>query len=90
MNALLINSVKAKEVAVIVYEKFNSDEGIFGHNVMPEDFLPTWGSDLSYSGIDRGSYEHLLFITMVVSIDYQRNADQLWDAGRKTFEDKAD
>jgi len=88
MNALIVNSEKAKEVAVILYEKFNSDEGIFGHNVMPEDLLPTWGSDLSSSGIERGSYEHLLFITLVVSIDYQRSADQLWESGRKTFEDE--
>lgn len=87
MNQLVINSEKAKEVAVILFEKFNSNEGIFGHNIMPEDLLPTWNSGLTSSGIERGSYEHLMFITLVVSIDYQRNADQLWEAGRKTFED---
>jgi len=87
VNSLIINPEKAKEVAVILYEKFNSTEGIFGHNVMPEDLLPTWGSDLSSSGIGGRSYEHLMFITLVVSIDYQRNADQLWEAGRRTFED---
>jgi len=65
MNQLVINSEKAKDVAVILFEKFNSTEGIFGHNIMPEDLLP-----------------------LVVSIDYQRNADQLWEAGRKTFEDE--
>lgn len=27
-----------------------------------------------------------MFITLVVSIDYQRDADQLWEAGRRTFE----
>jgi len=87
-NPLIIDPEKGKEVAVILFEKFNSSEGIFGHNVMPEDLLPTWGSDLTVSGVNRGSYEHLMFITLVVSIDYQRNADQLWEAGRKTFEDK--
>lgn len=85
--ALVVNSEKTKNVAVILYEKFNSDEGIFGHNVMPEDLLPRWGSDLSSSGVERGSYEQLMFITLVVSIDYQRDANQLWDAGRRTFED---
>lgn len=88
MNQLIINSKKAKDVAVILFEKFNSNEGIFGHNIMPEDLLPTWNSDLTSSGIEKGSYEHLMFITLVVSIDYQRNADQLWEAGRKTFEDE--
>jgi hypothetical protein len=88
MYGLTINLESTKEVAVILYEKFNSNEGIFGHNVMPEDLLPRWGSELSSSGITRGSYEHLMFITLVVSIDYQRNADQLWEAGRRTFEDE--
>lgn len=88
MCGLTINPEKAKDVGIILYEKFNSEEGIFGHNIMPEDILPKWGSDLSSSNIARGSYEHLMFITLVVSIDYQRNADQLWEAGRKTFEDE--
>ncbi len=88
MNQLTINSEKAKEAAIILFEKFNSAEGIFGHNIMPEDLLPIWNSDLTSSGIEKGSYEHLMFITLVVSINYQRNADQLWEAGRKTFEDE--
>lgn len=88
MNNLTINLKNSPKVAVILYEKFNSNEGIFGHNIMPEDPLPRWGSELSSSGIQRGSYEHLMFITLVVSIDYQRNADQLWEAGRRTFEDE--
>ena len=88
MGELVINPEKAKDVAVVLHEKFNSEEGIFGHSIMPEDLLPRWGSDLLASGIERGSYEHLMFITLVVSIDYQRDADQLWEAGRKTFEDE--
>lgn len=88
MDQLTINSEKAKSAAIILFEKFNSVEGIFGHNIMPEDLLPTWGSDLTSSGIEKGSYEHLMFITLVVSIDYQREANQLWEAGRKTFEDE--
>ena len=67
-------------MAVILCEKFNSDEGIFGHNVMSADLLPR--------GIRRGSYEHLMFYTLVISIDYQRNSVQLWNAGIKTFEDE--
>jgi len=88
MEGLFINPEKSKQVAVILFEKFNSDEGIFGHNVMPEDLRPKLGSNLSASNVEKGSYENLMFITLVVSIDYQRNADQLWEAGRRTFEDE--
>lgn len=87
INSLMINPENGKEIALILFEKFNFGDGIFGHNMMPEDFLPCWGSDLTDLEIDRGSYEQLLFITLVVSIDYQRDADQLWEAGRITFED---
>ena len=88
-SSLKINPEAGKEIALTLFRKFNSTEGIFGHHTMPEDLLPRWGSDLTASGIKRGSYEQLMFVTMVVSIDYQRNADQLWAAGRKTFEDEA-
>lgn len=85
MEDLKIDIEKGKKVATILFESFNSEEGIFGHNVMPEDLL--WGSDLSGIEVKRGSYEHLMFITMVVSIDYMRDADKLWQAGRETMED---
>ena len=68
-----------------MFDRFNSEEGIFGHNIMPEDLL--WGSDLSGIKVNKGSYEHMMFITMVVSIDYMRDADKLWQAGRETMED---
>ena len=70
MDKLLINSERSKEVAIILFDKFNSNEGIFGHAVMPEDILPLWNSDLHSLGIGKGSYEHLMFITLVVSIDF--------------------
>jgi len=46
---------------------------------MPEDLVP--------EGVKRGSLDHIMFITLTVSIDYQRDADQLWTASRATFED---
>jgi hypothetical protein len=87
MQNLTINTDKAKEVAIILFEKFNFGEGIFGHKTMPEDVIPEtakWGSPIPSI---ESTYEHLMFITLVVSIDYQRDANQLWEAGRKTFED---
>lgn len=85
MNRLRIDVEKGKQVAVILFDRFNSDEGVFGKNVMPEDLM--WGSGLERIGVKRDSYEYLIFITMVVSIDYMRNADKLWAAGRRTMED---
>lgn len=65
-------------LANILYTAFRS-EGIHGQTAMPEDLIP--------EGIDRGSREHLLFITLTVSIDYQRDAVALWNSSRMTYED---
>jgi len=61
-------------------EAFEAGPGIFGHTEMPETDPP--------EGVKEGSYEHIMFITMTVSIDYMRDAEQLWEASRKTFEDE--
>jgi len=71
---------KAKQLVQILFHTFRI-EGIFGRNEMPEDLLP--------KGIARGSLDHLLFITLTVAVDYQRDAISLWNASRKTFEDPA-
>ncbi len=70
---------RAFDVGKRLYDAFNSPEGIFGHTNMPEGEPP--------EGVERTSYEHLMFITMTVSIDYMRDADKLWEAARKTYED---
>jgi len=88
MNNLTKNIDKAKKVAKILHSKFNSNEGIFGHNTMPEDVKPDtikWGSEVPGAS----KYEYLMFITMVVSIDYMRNANRLWESGRMTFDDES-
>lgn len=80
MTQLFINSEKAKDIAITLFEKINSVEGIFGHNDMPEDHLPI--------GIKKGSEEHLMFITLMVSLDYGfKDANILWRNGRNCFED---
>ena len=53
--------------------------GIFRKTETPEDIIP--------NGIKKGSLEHILFITLTVSIDYQRDASVLWYSSRKTFKD---
>jgi len=75
---LLIDKGRGKEVAELLYNLF-STTGIQGRNEMPEDIMP--------KGVIRGSLEHIMFITLTVSIDYQRDAPALWSASRKTFED---
>jgi len=76
--SLEINSVKGKRIAERLYNTFFM-EGIFERADMPEDALP--------SGVKKGSLEHVLFITLTVSIEYQREALLLWENSRKTFED---
>ena len=50
----------------------------FPNPPMPEDPLP--------EGAVRDSAEYRLFLTLTVAIDYLRNAKDLWDLARKTFE----
>jgi len=75
---LTIDYERARTVAPILYEEFRSN-GIFGKKDMPEDITPC--------GMSVGSREHLLFLTLTVSIDYQRDAHALWDSARATYED---
>ncbi len=78
MTMLKIDSKQGRDVASNLYSHFTTT-GILGNTEMPEDLLP--------SGVKRGSLEHLLFITLTVSIDYQRDANALWESSRQTFED---
>jgi len=72
---------RAQQVASLLYDAFNDPgRGIFGRSTMPEDILP--------KGVGRGSYEHRMFITLTVSIDYMRDAEALWAASRRTYEDR--
>lgn len=76
--AITIDPNRGREVAVLLYESFLTTD-IHSHKSMPEDEPP--------EGVTRGSYEHMMFITLTVSIDYQRDAVQLWNNSRMTYED---
>ncbi|MCR4434165.1 MAG: hypothetical protein NUV70_08995 [Caldiserica bacterium] len=76
--SLIIDPERGKRVADRLYSAFSSI-GIHGRKDMPEDLRP--------EGVVQGSLEHLLFITLTVSIDYQRDAISLWGNSRKTYED---
>ncbi len=76
---LVLDTKRGKEVAKLLCDKFLT-EGIHGLKDMPEDIMP--------KGMEKGSLEHVMFITLTVSIDYQRDAPALWRAARETFEDE--
>jgi len=76
--SIYIDERRGEKIAARLVRAFYSD-GIFGKKDMPEDALPL--------GVVRGSLEHVFFITLTVSIDYQRDAHELWEASRKTYED---
>lgn len=75
---LEIDAERGREAAKLLYRAFTTT-GIHGRTEMPEDVAP--------KGVEKGSLEHILFITLTVAIDYQRDANALWAASRKAFED---
>ena len=76
--SIFIDVDRGKQVVELLYNSF-STIGIFRKTETPEDIIP--------NVIIKGSLEHILFITLTVSIDYQRDASVLWYSSRKTFED---
>ena len=77
---ILKDTAKGKKVAELLYNAF-STTGILGRTDMPEDLAPR--------EVEKGSLAHILFLTLTVSIDYQRDAVALWRSSRQTFEDTA-
>ena len=75
--AIMIDSELGRRAAQLLFTAFSTN-GIHGRTDMPEDILPN---------TERGSLEHILFITLAVSIDYQRDANDLWKSARQTFDD---
>jgi hypothetical protein len=77
-QSLDIEASRGRKLAELLHRTF-ATSGIFGNTEMPEDQPPF--------GVQRGSLEHVLFITFTVAIDYQRDANALWDISRANFED---
>jgi hypothetical protein len=76
--SIIIDNERGKKVAELLYNSF-STTGIHGRTDMPEDITP--------NSVVRGSLNHIFFITLTVSIDYQRDASSLWASSRKSFDD---
>ena len=75
---ILKDALRGRSLADRLHRLFYST-GIHGRTAMPEDILP--------QNVERGSLDHVLFVTLTVSIDYQRDANKLWESARATFAD---
>ena len=71
-------AIKVGSILLNTYEKI----GIFGYKMgdMPELLKP--------KSLKRGSLQHVHYLTLLVALDYMRDANQLWQAGVNTFNDK--
>lgn len=53
-------------------------DGVLGGNFMPEDSNPD---------LDRLSNENLIYFTLPMALNYQRNSYKLWESAKKTYLD---
>jgi hypothetical protein len=80
VDSLVVDIDRARRLATLLQHAFRpSGGGIFGEHQMPEDILP--------NGISVGSREQLLFVTFTVSVDYMRDASELWRSARDAWAD---
>ena len=75
------NPERTRKVIQRLLQWYEKRTGIFSGTGLPETVLP--------EGVQPGSDEHIMFITMCSTIDYNRIADDLWKAGRKTWADES-
>jgi len=80
MNNLATNPERTAEVIKTLMKWYReSRDGLLAGAELPESKPP--------GDVTRGSYEHIMFLTLTVAIDYQRSAAKLWDSARITWED---
>lgn len=74
----LDRAIQVGKILISVY----INKGIFGHKKgdMPELVKP--------NGMEKSSVQHVNYITLLIALDYMREANQLWRAGVETFEDR--
>jgi len=73
-----IDDSKASGIAERLLDQFYNRKGFFRGYTMPEYVLPR--------NLDKGSREHALFLTYVISIDYMTDAVKLWKKSRGAYE----
>jgi len=73
-----IDNVKAFKIAERLTDYFYNHKDIFADYSMPEYVLPR--------NLKKGTREHALFLTYVISIDYMTDAVKLWRKSRGAYE----
>jgi len=68
---------KAKKVGETLHTLFVHRTGFFSEYTMPEYILP--------KNLREGSLEHALYLTYIISVDYQTDAAKLWRNARDTY-----
>lgn len=72
------NIEKIREIALSLFNDHSEKKGVF--EIFP--FSPEYTMP---EGMKKGLDEHLLFITLTVSIDYMRDAEKLWKQSRNAW-----
>ncbi|MFX0206831.1 MAG: hypothetical protein ACFFDT_12665 [Candidatus Hodarchaeota archaeon] len=73
-----INHNKASAIGRILLDQFYNKRGFFKDYEMPEYILPP--------NLIRGSKEHALYLTYVISVDYMTDAVKLWRRSREEYQ----
>jgi endonuclease III len=73
-----VNESKAVKIAKKLSDLFYNRKGFFKDYSMPEYILPR--------NLVKGSREHALYLTYVISIDYMTDAEKLWRNSRGAYE----
>ena len=73
-----IDGSKAVKIAEKLLDLFYNRKGFFQNYSMPEYILPR--------NLVKGSREHALYLTYVISIDYMTDAEKLWRNSRGAYE----
>lgn len=82
--ALDTNPTHARKAIEILLDWYrNKKDGIFSEHVDSDV-----GSDSLPSGMRRGSYDHIMLITMTNTVNYGRDASDLWGAAYAAWEDR--
>jgi len=78
MANLKLHFEKVREVATVLKEAYEK-KGVFGHKELPDDRIE------ELKGADRETL--IVLTTLTISLDYMRNASELWNSAVQTFKD---
>jgi len=69
---------KCKKIATFLFKDYSEKKGVFEKFKFPPEYnLP--------KGMEQGSEEQLLYLTLTVALDYIRDAEKLWEQSYKVW-----